>query len=108
MQSGHLQKEPDQPKATRPDCDKHPLEGQRQAVEEGEARNALKELDPRRTGIKPLLPRVPGWQGGAGPLKPVGALTLCEALSWQGGRRLAECSASDTLPALVTVNRASW
>jgi hypothetical protein len=45
-------------------------------VEEGEAGNALKELDHLRTGIQPILPRVPCLQGGAGHLKPLGALTL--------------------------------
>jgi len=61
---------------TRTDFNKHHMEGQSQAVEEGEARNALKELDYLRTGIKPILPRVPCLQCGAGHLKPLGALTL--------------------------------
>ena len=76
MPSGQLQKEPDQPQATRTAVANPPMEGQRQAVEAGEAGNALKELAPLRTGRKPSLPRVPCWPGGAGPLKPVGALTL--------------------------------
>src|SRR5215813_85815 len=52
IEAGHLQEETDESNTTCTDFDKHHMERQRQAVEEGEARNALKELDRLRTGIK--------------------------------------------------------
>ena len=73
------------------------------AVEEGETRNALQELDYLGTGIEPILPGAPRLQCGARNLKPFGTLPLREALGLQGAIRLEECSASDTLPSLVMV-----
>jgi hypothetical protein len=72
IQSGHLQEETNQPNATRTDFDKHHMERQRQAVEEGEARNALKELHHLWTGIELILPRQPRLQCGTGHAQRLG------------------------------------
>lgn len=108
IEASHLQEETDESKTTRTDFDKHHMECQRQAVEEGEARNALKELDHLRTGIKLILPRTPCLQRSAGNLKPLGALTLGKTLGLQDAILLEECSASAPLPSSVTVKSAPW
>jgi len=68
------------------------MERQNHAVEEGETRNALKELNHPGTDIKPILLRAPHLQYGAGSLKPFSGLPLGEALGLQVAIRLEEFS----------------
>jgi hypothetical protein len=103
MKSSPLHEETDQPNATRPDCDTHHMERQSQAVEDGEARNALKELNPLRTGIEPILPRQPRVQRGTGHAQRLGRLTLGDPL---GVQRAIPCKPVSTFaasPALIAI-----
>src|SRR4029453_6761981 len=59
-------------------------------------------------GIEPILPCAPRLQRGAGDLEPVGGLTLGEPLGLQVAILLKECSASASLPSLVTIPVATW
>jgi hypothetical protein len=77
-------------------------------MEEGETRDALKELDHLGAGIEPILPCAPRCKRGAGDLEPVGGLTLGEPLGLQVAILLKEFSASASLPSLVTITMATW
>ena len=99
----HLQKETDQPNATRTAFDKHHMEGQNQAMKASETRNTFKELDHLGTGIEPLLPRAPRLQRGTGNLEPLSGLTLREPLGLQVAIRFEELSAAEAVPSLVMI-----
>src|SRR5262244_112453 len=75
-------------------------------MEKGKPRHALKKRDDLGTGIKPILPHAPRLQRGAGNVEPIGGLTLGEPSGWQVAILLKECSASASLPSLVTITMA--
>jgi len=79
------------------------MERHDQAVEEGETRDALKELDHLGTRIEPILPRTPRLQRGARHLQPLGGLPLGQPFGLQVTILPKEFGALEAIPALVTI-----
>src|SRR5215475_4479851 len=77
-------------------------------MEEGKPGYALKNRADLGTSIEPILPRAPRLQRGAGNVETVGGLPLGEPSGLQGVILLKECSASASLPSLVTITLAPW
>jgi hypothetical protein len=99
----HLQPETDQANTARTNFATHDMERHDQAVEEGEPRDALTELDHLGTGIEPILPRPPRLQRGARHLQPLGGLPLGQPCGLQVTILPKEFGALEAIPALVTI-----
>src|SRR5262245_34525723 len=96
------EQETHQANATSTDLDTDQVDGQDQARQEGEARDALEKRDDGGTFIEAFVVRPPGRQGTAGDLKDLRRVTLGETLSLQGAIPLKQTRAFDAIPALVT------
>jgi hypothetical protein len=99
-----LKQETDQADAASADLNVDQVEGQNQAMQKGESRATLKELSHFWTDIEGVMPRVPRLQGASGHLKPLGSLTLGEALCLQVDILLEQIGPLEAVPALMTVD----
>jgi hypothetical protein len=72
-------------------------------MEEGETRDALKELDHLGTGIEPTLPRTPRLQRGARHRSLLGGLPLGQPFGLQGTILPKDFGTLEAIPALVTI-----
>jgi hypothetical protein len=80
IQAGEVAQATDQAKATRSDLDADQVEGHNQPMEEGEPRTTLKERSHLRTDVEGGVPLAPGLQRGSRNIKPLGGLSLRDAL----------------------------
>jgi hypothetical protein len=79
------------------------MEGQHQAMQEGEPRNALKERNHLGTCIESILPGAPCLERGTGDIKCLGGLTLGDPLGLQMTILVKQFGASHPLPSLLAV-----
>jgi hypothetical protein len=104
-----LQQETDEANAASADLDTDEMESQNQSRQKGQSRTTLKELSDFRTDIESVMPGVPRLQGASGHLKPLGGLTLGDALRLQVEVLLKQLSPLETIPELMTVKMvAGW
>ena len=98
MQPRHLQQETPQANPACADFDTDHMERQDEAMEEGEARNTLKERDHLGTRIKAILPGAPGLERAPGDVKRLGGLTLGDPLRLQRAILVKQFGTSHPLP----------
>jgi hypothetical protein len=72
-------------------------------MQEGESKATLKKLGHFGTDIEGVMPGVPRLQGRSGHLKPLGGLTLRDALRVQGERVLEQLGPLEAVPELMAI-----
>jgi len=97
------QEQTDEAHPTGPHFGVDQVERHNQPMQEGETSHTAQKRHDHRALIAALVGGSPSLQGAARDVKPLGRLTLGEALGVPMAIPLTQCSAFDTLPALVAI-----